>query len=165
MFFDPALAYDCSQGRVCTLSCRCPNSTSVLICLAQVYCDRCQSELGLEPIVREHMAVLFGLLMRGCPDNQQLLIPVLPGTSYKAKINGLVENAREFALFYMEFAKKAFAVVQDGAGSDEEDLETSRSFDLHGRKEGMKRVLSDIQGNTVAGDVVLFLERLRDRDS
>lgn len=159
----PVLAYDCPKSRACTISCQCPHSPSVLMSLARVYTEHCKSEHELDPVVRGHMAVLFGLLMRGSPDNQQLLIPALPGSSHRAKINGLVENAREFELFYLEFAKKVSAAVHDSDEEHDEDAENSRSFDLDGRQEGIKRMLSDIKGDTVAGDVVLFLEKLRDR--
>ncbi|KAF8638444.1 hypothetical protein AX17_002201 [Amanita inopinata Kibby_2008] len=54
--------------------------------------------------LRGHLAVLFGLLMRGSPKNEETIMAALPvkskGEGRKMKLARLVEQAREFASFY-----------------------------------------------------------------
>lgn len=50
--------------------------------------------------LRGHLAVLFGLLMRRNPANQDYLLNALAGASSRATLVTLVEQAREFVAFY-----------------------------------------------------------------
>lgn len=54
--------------------------------------------------LRGHLAVLFGLLMIDCPENQTEILASLPAPSGKAKdrvkLNRLVDQAKDFAAFY-----------------------------------------------------------------
>lgn len=108
------------------------------------------------------MAILFGLLMRGCPDNQLVLLGALPGSSDKRKLNTLIEHARDFTQFYVEFTKKVSAVVNSQSRGDDKD------YGMEARTLGvnidgsMERVLRDANGETVAREVISFLEGLRD---
>lgn len=101
------------------------------------------------------MAVLFGLLMRCSAENQRALLESLPGASNKKKLHALAESAREFMLFYVEFAKKVTAAADgdDDEGEGQEDEEVGG---------GMGSLIRDTQGETVARDVTAFLEQLRD---
>ncbi|THH32549.1 hypothetical protein EUX98_g1637 [Antrodiella citrinella] len=124
---------------------------------ASVYLEFCKLDAELDVVVRGHIAILFGLLMRGNTDVQRMLLEKLPGTTNKKKLAGLVDNAREFALFYVEFAKKASAATE---GRNEE--EGSREGPVAGDVD-MRQVLRDTQGESVARDVLSFLTSLRDQ--
>ncbi|KAH9922543.1 hypothetical protein B0H21DRAFT_701490 [Amylocystis lapponica] len=155
---DTSLDFSCAGKRACTLECRCASRVSALECLVLVYLQHCKSENELDPVVRGHMAVLFGLLMQGCRENQRVILRALPGASDRGKLNALVEHAREFTLFYVEFTKRVEAVVHSQSRGDEEDEEDV----LEGGDGSIERVLRDGKGETVARDVIAFLERLRD---
>ncbi|KAI0937575.1 hypothetical protein AcV7_003573 [Taiwanofungus camphoratus] len=154
--------FDCKGRRACIRACCCPSRISALECLALVYLQRCTSDNELDLVIRGHMAILFGLLMRGCPDNQLVLLGALPGSSDKRKLNTLIEHARDFTQFYVEFTKKVSAVVNSQSRGDDED------YGMEARTLGvnidgsMERVLRDANGETVAREVISFLEGLRD---
>lgn len=98
------------------------------------------------------MAVLFGLLMEQNVENQRLVLAVLPGASNRDKLRSLVDNAREFLLFYVNFAKKVAEASQEV--EDDEDDERER---IEG---GVQSVLHDVKGETVANNVIRYLEEL-----
>jgi hypothetical protein len=52
--------------------------------------------------LRGHLAVLFGLCMRGNTTNQKTLLNLLPGpqSNPKIKLNRLVDQARQFVSFF-----------------------------------------------------------------
>lgn len=140
----------CTALRQCAYACSCPNAIGVLECLASVY----EQHLRVEDddpgtyIIRGHLAVLFGLLMRGSPSNQDIILDVLPGAGLK----GLIRHAREFVGLYTEF----MARVARGERHDEEDV-----------KDNSEEVITQIQvkdGATqdVAQDIIEFLEGLMD---
>lgn len=106
------------------------------------------------------MAVLFGLLMQNNPRNQHLLISALPGESPRQRLDSLIENARDFTTFYLDFAKK----VAESQTQDREDVEADEgASSVWGANIG--RVLRDTKGEAVAKDVITFLEDLRQRTS
>lgn len=113
-----------------------------------VYVPHCKSESELDPVVRGHIAVVFGLLMQDIPENQRILLSALPGNSDRQKLDALAENAREFVLFYVEFTKRVSAVTVDE--STDEVLEVSRTT-------------RDTNGATIAKGIVVFFEKLRDQ--
>lgn len=149
-----AFDYDCPGKRNCTLDCQCPSRVSALESLATVYNEQCKSDSEVEVVVRGHVAVLFGLLMRHSAENQRILLASLPGASNKKKLHALAANAREFMLFYVEFTKKISAV----AGEDEGEAEGGESSSQGG---GMGTLMRDSQGENVARSVTMFLEDLR----
>ena len=154
-----AFDYHCPGKRNCIFECKCPSRTSALKSLATVYNEQCKSDSEVEIVVRGHIAVLFGLLMRHSVENQRLLLDSLPGVSNKKKLHALAENAREFTLFYVEFAKKISAVTEEDEGDDEGgDGGGESGGDLVG---GMGNLMRDSQGETVARDITAFLENLR----
>ena len=123
-----------------------------------MYCDLSQRKNELDVVVRGHMAVLFGLLMKGNTDVQRELLEKLPGPTNRKKLAGLVDNAREFTLFYVEFAKKASAAAEGLDVEDDEDVDGVAHMEMDTRK-----VLRDTQGESVARDVLEFLTGLRDQ--
>lgn len=138
----------CPALRQCAYACTCPNAISILECLASVYEQYLQIEDD-EPgtyIIRGHLAVLFGLLMRGSPANQDIILDVLPGAGLK----GLIQHAREFVGLYAEF----MARVARGERHDGEDAEDNSEEDIPQIqvKEGATQ--------DVAQDIIKFLEEL-----
>ncbi|TCD68737.1 hypothetical protein EIP91_009883 [Steccherinum ochraceum] len=152
---DPA----CKVKPGCSTSCQCPSRVSGLDCLASVYLEFCKLTTELDVVVRGHIAILFGLLMKSSSEVRRLLLDKLPGATNKKKLASLVDNAREFALFYVEFAKKASAAAaaegREEDGGDEEHL-LAQDAD-------MRKMLRDSQGESVARDVLEFLTGLRDQ--
>ncbi len=99
-------------------------------------------------IIRGHLAVLFGLLMRGSPTNQDIILDVLPGTGLK----GLIRHAREFVGLYAEF----MARVARGERHDAEDMNDDS-------EEGIPQIqVNDGATQDVAQDIIEFLEGLMD---
>lgn len=98
------------------------------------------------------MAVLFGLLMERSIENQQLILAALPGASNRDKLRSLVDNAREFLLFYVNFAKKIAEASQQVEDSEEDEQERIEG--------GVQSVLRDVKGETVANNVIRYLEEL-----
>lgn len=156
------LDFTCLGKQTCTRTCRCASRRSALECLTLVYLERCKSDDDVDPIVRGHMAVLFGLLMQECPENQRILLDALPGSCDKRKLSSLVEHAREFTLFYIEFTKKVSASVGSQPQVEEEEL---GSRDDHSVDGGFGAVLRDSQGETVAKNVISFLEGLKNHSA
>lgn len=140
----------CPALRQCAYTCTCPNAISVLECLSSVY----EQYLRIEDddpgtcIIRGHLAVLFGLLMRGCPANQDIILDVLPGAGLK----GLIQHAREFVGLYAEF----MARVARGERHDAEDANDNLEEDIP------QIQVKDGATQDVAQDVIIFLESLMD---
>ncbi|TFY69847.1 hypothetical protein EVJ58_g195 [Rhodofomes roseus] len=162
------LSFQCAGKRACTTVCHCTSRVSALSCLALVYSQHTKSETedGVESIIRGHMAVLFGLLMRDCPDNQRILLDTLPGTSDKQKLERLTEHARDFTSFYVDFTRRISQVVHSHSQSQSFDLDDDDGpiEDLGGfavsEDDRVGKMLSDSHGEAVANDVVSFLESL-----
>lgn len=152
------LSFHCTGKRACTTSCHCSSRTSALSCLALVYSQygKSEAEDGVESMIRGHMAVLFGLLMRGSPENQRVLLDALPGTSHKQKLGKLVEHARDFTSFYVDFTRRVSQVVQ--SQDDDGPPEDLGGYAVEDDRVG--RMLGDSHGAVVANDVVSFLESL-----
>lgn len=146
---------NCPGRRTCLATCRCPSSVEAITCLAKIYVQQCESTNDLDSVVRGHMAVLFGLFMQESPRNQRLLLDALPGASDYAKLGGLLEHARDFTSFYTTFTQKV-AESQTQEYDDEEDEEGPLAQDG-----AVGRVLRDTKGETVAKNVIAFLEELR----
>lgn len=158
----------CRNTRTCARSCHCPNRITVLECLVGVYLQYYQpdtmatsSEEDFDAgthIVRGHLAVLFGLLIRDSPENERIMLSALPGSVRRAKLDGLARHAKEFVGLYREFMSRVARGSGDGNGDD------------HGSDEGDEGVVGggtagvvrDGAGEGVARDVVLYLEGLRD---
>ena len=106
-------------------------------------------------IVRGHLAVLFGLLMRECPANEATVLAALPGTARHVKLDALVRNAREFVGLYAEFMMR-LSRGEEGGKEEDGDEENGE------RRSSAERVVRDGAGDSVARDIVVFLEMLRD---
>ncbi|EMD31914.1 hypothetical protein CERSUDRAFT_119234 [Gelatoporia subvermispora B] len=158
---DTMLDFHCTGKRGCIGSCSCQARVSTLECLALVYIQHHKSEDHMDTVVRGHMAVLFGLLMQGCLENQNILLGALPGSSRRHKLTSLITNATEFTQFYVEFTKRVSAAVHNQ--EDEEDQ--GIHFDMPPSDSSVDKLLRDTKGETVAKNVITFLERLRDRSS
>ncbi|PCH45061.1 hypothetical protein WOLCODRAFT_155076 [Wolfiporia cocos MD-104 SS10] len=144
-----SLDFDCKNKNSCVRTCRCASRVTTLDCLAQVYLQHCKSNDEFDPALRGHMAVLFGLLMQDCPENQRLLLSTLPGATRKQKLQSLVEYADEFSQLYAQIAHKAL-----GSG---ENLDDNLAI-----SEITPANLRPLEGASVASDIVSFLEGLRD---
>ena len=152
------LALRCRGSRDCATSCQCASLVNGLDCLASVYMELCKLNNELDVVVRGHIAILFGLLMQGNTAVQRALLEKLPGTTNRKKLAGLVDNAREFTLFYVEFAKKASAAAEGMDDEDEGDPSRQRMQEAE-----MPQLLRDSQGESVARGVLEFLTGLRDQ--
>lgn len=112
------------------------------------------------------MSILLGLLMQRRSRNQAALLDTLPGTSKREKLRELAEHARDFTSFYVDFANKVAESQQeqevDGAEENEEvdTVGAAAQAELRG---GIGRALKDTKGETVAKDVIAFLDGLRSR--
>ncbi|KAH9924173.1 wings apart-like protein regulation of heterochromatin-domain-containing protein [Fomitopsis serialis] len=161
------LSFHCAGKPACTTTCRCGSRVSALSCLALVYSQYTKSETedGVESIIRGHMAVLFGLLMRDCRENQRVLLDALPGTSNKQKLEKLAEHARDFTSFYVDFTRRVSQVVQNQSQSQSLDLDDDGPMEDFGgfaisEDDRVGKMLSDSHGAAVANDVVTFLGTL-----
>lgn len=101
--------------------------------------------------LRGHLAVLFGLLMMDSKENQMAILDALPGSSSSSdlrlviakhtKLSKLVEQARDFVVFYTVVSKRLnYDRVNGGDDGNGEKVKESR----------------------VVKEVVSFLEGLRD---
>ena len=139
----------CPALRQCAYACSCPNAIGVLECLASVY----EQHLRIEDddpgtyIIRGHLAVLFGLLMRGSSANQDIILDVLPGG-----LKGLIRHAREFVGLYTEF----MARVARGERHDADDATDNPDEDIP------QIQVKDGATQDVAQDIIKFLEGLMD---
>ncbi|CDO70629.1 hypothetical protein BN946_scf184748.g27 [Trametes cinnabarina] len=152
--------FDCPHKRGCVLGCHCPGRTSALTCLVQVYAEHASSSSELDIVVRGHMAILLGLLMEHAPDNQQILLEVLPGTSRREKLSTLLQHAQEFTLFYVALTRKMAQARHRSQMAEETPSEAHE--DTHPSAASMRR---DSKGEAVAKGVVIFLSKLKDRSS
>lgn len=140
----------CPALRQCAYACTCPNAISILECLASIY----EQHLRIDDddpgtyIIRGHLAVLFGLLMRGSPANQDAILDVLPGAGLK----GLIRHAREFVGLYAEFMARVARGERHGA----EDAEGDSDDDIP------QIQVKDGATQDVAQDIIKFLEGLMD---
>ena len=157
-FPNPELAPSCPGNHTCARTCSCPGRISALECLVRVYLRYRKSEADEDDpgthIVRGHLAVLFGLLMRECPANEAAVLAALPGTGRRVKLDALVRNAREFVGLYAEFMMR---LSRGEEGSKEDGDEENDE-----RRSSAERVVRDGAGDSVARDIVVFLEMLRD---
>ncbi|KAH9968228.1 hypothetical protein BC827DRAFT_1263933 [Russula dissimulans] len=141
----------CPALRQCAFECNCPNAVSVLECLASVY-ERHLRMDDDEPgtyIIRGHLAVLFGLLMRGSPANQDIMLDVLPGAGLK----GLIQHAREFVGLYAEFMARVARGERRGGTEDMEDDSQENDAQIQVR---------DGATQAVTQEIIRFLEGLMD---
>ncbi|KAF9466171.1 hypothetical protein BDZ94DRAFT_1288503 [Collybia nuda] len=102
--------------------------------------------------LRGHLAVMFGLLMRGSPENQEYILNRLDGTSVspRGKLNRLVDQARDFVAFYA--ALSSHPIDPDISIGGDVPEGGRRELDVERERE-----------SKVAKGVVRFLEGLRDR--
>lgn len=106
------------------------------------------------------MAILLGLLMQRRPRNQTAILEAFPGSSRRQKLQELIDTAKEFTSFYVNFTNKVAESQQEdmefaAAEDDEEDRDKT---DLRG---SVGQVLRDTKGEKVAKDVIAFLDGLR----
>ncbi|KZT10474.1 uncharacterized protein LAESUDRAFT_644492 [Laetiporus sulphureus 93-53] len=149
----------CPGQRACIIGCRCTARISALGCLAEVYAQYCSFDDTLASVLRGHMAVLFGMLMQGSPENRRLLLKAFPGASDEATLDALVEHARSFTSFYLDFTKRVSAVVE--SQDDADAIGNTETWDVE-LDNDVSRLLRDGQGETLAQEAVAFLETLRD---
>ncbi|KZV65469.1 hypothetical protein PENSPDRAFT_130956 [Peniophora sp. CONT] len=128
----------CSLTRACVQSCACTQRMPSLDVLAQLYLsaspanDMEDSDVT-KAVLRGHLSVLLGLLMRGSEDNTSAL---------RHLKDDLLGSAREFAGLYKVVMER---VARVGAG-DEDEGEVSQG---------------EAKGADVAEEVVRYLEGLR----
>ncbi|OCH93315.1 hypothetical protein OBBRIDRAFT_725065 [Obba rivulosa] len=158
---DTVLAFNCTGKRGCINACQCMSSVTALECLALVYVQHCKSEDHMDIVVRGHMAVLIGLLMEESLENQGILLDSLPGPSRRQKLSVLIANATEFTRFYVEFTKRVSAALNSREGDQDEH----ERLETHPGDGSADKVLRDTKGETVAKNVIAFLESLRDHRS
>lgn len=151
---------------MCIQDCQCSRRVSALDCLAQVYIQQSGDNID-DPganFLRGHLAVLQGLLMRGSKANQKVLLATaLPGSSSRAKLAALAEQAREFVTFYAQLAVRLSAAAKangkddddDGEGGDEKKLNPHSDDDHH-----VNHMVRDGNNDQVAHEVISFLEKL-----
>ncbi|KAI9511640.1 hypothetical protein F5148DRAFT_1317045 [Russula earlei] len=140
----------CPALRHCAYMCSCSNAITVLECLVSLYEQYLRAEVD-DPgiyITRGHLAVLFGLLMRNSPVNQDIILDTLPG----AGLRGLIQHAREFVGLYAVF----MARVSHGERHDTEDSED----DLEETAPPIQ--VRDGATQDVTQDIIRFLEGLID---
>ena len=124
--------------------------------------EKSEAEDNVESMISGHMAVLFGLLMRDSPENQRVLLDALPGTSHSQKLEKLVEHARDFTNFYVDFTRRVSQAVQSQSQTlefdDDMPVEDLGGYAIEDDRVG--RMLGDSHGAAVANDVVSFLDSL-----
>ena len=138
----------CPALRQCAYGCNCPNAVNVLQCLASVYERHLRTEDD-DPgtyIIRGHLAVLFGLLMRGSSVNQEIILDALPGAGLK----GLISHAKEFVGLYTEFMARVARGERTNAGDAEDDSDEVTA----------QVQVRDGATQDVAQDIIRFLEDL-----
>lgn len=150
-----------------------------------MYTNYTNSDNSVVLMLRGHVAILLGLLVQNDNKNQDLVLQALPSpppnsnrstnargarSADQAKLTGLIENAKEFAAFYVEFAKKISSTVVDERDDehsamdvDEGNDDVSENLDKVVRGVNVRGMLKDRQGESVARDVIRYLEGLRDR--
>jgi hypothetical protein len=139
----------CRALRQCAYGCSCPNVVNVLQCLVSVYEQHFRTEDD-DPgtyIIRGHLAVLFGLLMRGSSANQHIILDALPGTGLK----GLIQHAKEFVGLYKEFMARVARGEEHNTGNAEDDEEVTAQIKVR-----------DGATQDVAQVIIKFLEDLMD---
>ncbi|KII91108.1 hypothetical protein PLICRDRAFT_122892 [Plicaturopsis crispa FD-325 SS-3] len=151
---DPA----CRAKRQCLSACCCSQRISGLECLVALYVQQMKLEDAGANFLRGHIAVLFGLLMRGCPANQRVLLDALPGRSNRDKLSALADQASEFVAFYAQLT------VQLAAAKGTEVHDESDAYIPSDGDRGIEQNVRDGKGEVVARDVVDFLRNLHDHD-
>jgi hypothetical protein len=121
--------------------------TSALDVLAELYARARASTSEGDAMLRGHLAVLLGLLMRA-PPNAAALLRTLPGATRRARIDALLAHVRDFVGLYEDFMGRL--------GRQREDDEDTEHVGGVGKR-------ANGAGGEVARDVVMFLEELRDR--
>jgi hypothetical protein len=104
-----------------------------------------------------HLAILFGLLMRDDSVNQTILLYALSGSDNRVILDSLVDQAREFVVFYADLTSRMAVAV-----AAVEDQEEENSAPLSDPQHSVERMVRDGKGESVARDIVTFLESLRD---
>ncbi|TFY75736.1 hypothetical protein EWM64_g8276 [Hericium alpestre] len=160
--FDPS----CKAERACARACHCAARVNALEGLVRVYTDhRAPEDTDMDDpgahIVTGHLAVLFGLLMRGSAENESIVLDALPGVTRRAKLDGLLGSVHEFAGLYREFMMR----VARGEGKDDEEADgddgdgATRGL---GRGGSVDRAVRDGASEGVTQDVIELLQKLRD---
>ncbi|KAJ8523254.1 hypothetical protein ONZ45_g280 [Pleurotus djamor] len=112
---------DCKLKRSCVRSCSCPNSVSSLNILSNLYVDYLKPESSSRSLGTEylsgHLSILLGMLMQRSKDNQTRILALLPGSTDRNKLAGLIEISTDFTAFY-----KALMVKLQEAGDISEGV-------------------------------------------
>jgi hypothetical protein len=152
---------DCLAKRACIHSCRCRRRISALECLKTIYVQLIstgsQEDLSAE-LLRGHLAVLFGLLMRGNQANQTIILRARPEAPNQVQLESLLHEAREFVNFYTDLTSRVGAATVEDSLADEsgEQLTVPQWRDAT-----VERLIRDGKSDHVARDVIAFLETLR----
>jgi hypothetical protein len=107
----PVLDPNCVLKPACFRGqCQCPGATSALTGLVQTYLKYGQTTANADvdesgaAFLRGHLAILFGLLMEGDADAHAIILAALPGSIPSAKLDDVLEDARQFVSFYDSLA-------------------------------------------------------------
>lgn len=153
--YHTAYYINCATKRSCIRVCACSDRTTALEPLVSIYLQHRKpspiEDEDIDPIIRGHIAILFGLLMRDNVSNQRILLAAFPGSSTREKLAPLVESAQEFVDLYGQvMTKVARGEVDENEKNSDDDDEVP-----YKRAGG-----GDEKGESIAKDVVAFLEIL-----
>jgi len=95
--------------------------------------------------------------MRDDSVNQTILLYALSGSDNRVILDSLVDQAREFVVFYADLTSRMAVAV-----AAVEDQEEENSAPLSDPQHSVERMVRDGKGESVARDIVTFLESLRD---
>lgn len=108
------------------------------------------SDLGTNYLLGQ-LSILFGLLMRDDPVNQRTILSALTGSDSRAILDSLVDQAREFVTFYTDLSSRMAVAVA--------------AVRLFSPQHSVERMVRDGKGESIARNIVSFLESLRDSGS
>jgi len=155
----PVIDIACAK-RNCIRRCHCGNRTSALECLKVIYVQQNETggktSLSME-LLRGHLAVLFGLLMRGSDANQLLILEALPGTLHQVKLESLLQEALEFVNFYTDLTTRVGAT--DSSAHDGSDMKPVPLW----RDGTVERMVREGKSDCVAREVISFLRTLHEQ--
>ena len=87
------------------------------------------------------------------------MLDALPGRSNKHKLCSLIDNAKEFTSFYADFARR----VAESQSQSQDHEDTQLDDDCEQDEPASGKSHRGTKGETVAKDVITFLEKLHQR--
>jgi hypothetical protein len=108
-------------------------------------------------LLRGHLAVLFGLLMRESSVNERIILEALPGERNSVKVESLLHEARDFVNFYDDLTSRLAVAAEEGSKNDDK---SPADFWIDSRAE---RMIRDSKSQHVVHDVISFLATLCNR--